>query len=252
MSAQGALKSNWLRSLLSILAGLVLAGIVMRISGYNVGQAYSALWTGATGLQSGAASGGPMDIALGPSLHLNKYLLAQSLSRVTPLLFCGLAVAVGLRAGLFNIGAQGQLIMGGLTAAVVGGANLPPVVAVPVTLLSAAIAGGVWGALAGFLKAARGVHEVISTIMLNYIAANVANYLVTHNLKDAQNGIEQTREIGAAAQLHELVLASGLTSGLLVALLAAVGVTVLIRSTVLGYRIRGRRHGRGSGADLRH
>src|SRR2546430_17553371 len=96
------------RALLSIIAGLLIAGILMQVSGYDPRAAYSALATGATGLQSGKAVGpNNLSFGVGPWVaHLNKYLLAQSLAKVTPLLFAGLSVTLGLTAGLFNIGAQ--------------------------------------------------------------------------------------------------------------------------------------------------
>src|SRR5579871_3793349 len=107
-----------LRPLLSVLVGLALAALLMQLSGYHAGTAYGAMWTGGTGLEAGPARNSN-DLALG-FLHINKYHLGQSLAKVTPLLFIGLAVALGLRAGLFNIGAQGQMTLGALAAAVVG------------------------------------------------------------------------------------------------------------------------------------
>src|SRR5262245_12477876 len=111
------------RALFSIVVGMLVAATVMRLSGYDPLAALSALWTGATGLQTGPANG-TNEIAIGAGRfvgHLNLYNLAQSLARMTPLLFAGLSVALSLRAGLFNIGAQGQMVAGALAAAVVGG-----------------------------------------------------------------------------------------------------------------------------------
>ena len=114
------------KSLLSILAGLLVAGIIMQVSGYNPWQAFSALWQGATGLHTGTAA--PNDLSLGAgkfAIHLNRYNLAQSLSKMTPLLLCGLSVGLGLRAGLFNIGAQGQMLAGALAGGCVGFIGAP-------------------------------------------------------------------------------------------------------------------------------
>src|ERR1051326_2315452 len=99
MSERLRMSGKLLRPILSILAGLVIAAIVIQASHYSAMEAFRTLWTGATGLQGGAASG-PNQIALG-SGHLNLYQLAQSLAKVTPLIFTGLAIALGLRAGLF-------------------------------------------------------------------------------------------------------------------------------------------------------
>lgn len=226
-----------------------MAALLMQLSGYDVRAAYLALWSGATGLASGPAHGSSQ-IPLGP-LHLNLNLLAQSLARVAPLLLVGMAIALGLRAGLFNIGAQGQMTVGALAAAVVGlwggssssggagtGGGLPPLVHLPLTLLAGTVAGGLWGALPGLLKAYRGVHEVIATIMLNYLALNLVTYLVTHNLKDPTSASTQSPLIAPSATLTTWPAGSNLTIGFLLALLLAAAITFLIQRTALGYQIR--------------
>ncbi len=240
---------KYLRPLFSILAGLLIAAIVIQASHYNALEAFSALWTGATGLQGGAASGASQ-IALG-SGHLNLYQLAQSLAKVTPLIFTGLAIALGLRAGLFNIGASGQMLVGALVAALVGqiGQNghveatngtLPPGLHVALTLLAGFAAGAAWGAIPGWLKAKRGVHEVISTIMLNFVAQLVITYLVQRDLKDPAPGNEsaQTAIIAKSAWLWPYIPHSALTFGLPLAILSALALTILIRRTALGFQIR--------------
>jgi ABC-type uncharacterized transport system permease subunit len=230
-------RSGMLRPVLSVAVGLILAAALMALSGYSPGEAFSALWTGATGLAAGPARG-THDLAFG-SGHIALFQMAQSFSKMTPLLFCGLAVALGLRAGLFNIGAQGQMTFGALAAAAVGmRTGLPPLLHVPLTLAAGAIAGAAWGALPGLLKARRGVHEVISTIMLNFVALDIANYLVTHNMRDPNSQNPQTPEVAASAMLTPLIPHTALTIGLLLALLAALAVTLLIRYTALGYAIR--------------
>lgn len=228
------------RPLLSAPIGLALAALIIAASGYSVGDACAALWTGATGLEGGPAQAANQ-IGLGP-FHLNLFLLAQSLAKTTPLLFNGLAIALALRAGLFNIGAQGQMTVGALAAGVVGAwgrnGSIPPFVHLVLVALAGVMAGALWGAVPGLLKATRGVHEVLSTIMLNYIAIDVATYLVTHGLKDPNDQSPQTAPIAPSAELAPFVMGSNLTIGLLIALLAAVGVTLLIRRTALGYQIR--------------
>jgi ABC-type uncharacterized transport system permease subunit len=229
--------SGMLRPMLSVLVGLILAAALMKASGYSPGEAFSALWTGATGLAAGPPHG-THDLAFG-SGHIALFQMAQSFSKMTPLLFCGLAVALGLRAGLFNIGAQGQMTFGALAAASVGArAGLPPWVHVPLTLAAGAAAGALWGALPGLLKARRGVHEVISTIMLNFVALDIANYAITHNLRDPNSQNPQTVEIASSAVLTPLIPHTAFTGGLVLALLAALAVTLLIHYTALGYAIR--------------
>ncbi|HZO88254.1 MAG TPA: ABC transporter permease [Chthonomonadaceae bacterium] len=242
------------RALFSVLAGLLLAALLMKASGYDVGAALSALWSGATGIAPGP-SRGPNQIPIGIGAwkaHLDKFVLAQSLARATPLIWAGLSVALALRGGLFNIGAQGQLIVGALAAAVVGmlgkgseaGGDVtggwPPWLHVPLTLLTGAAAGAVWGAIPGWLKARRGVHEVLSTILLNYIAADIASYLVTHGLKDpnSHSMAPQTGLMAASAWLTPAVPGSNLTVGLLLAVTAAALVAFLLQRTALGYEIR--------------
>jgi simple sugar transport system permease protein len=235
-------RSGLKRSLLSIAIGMIVAGLLIQLSGYNALTAYGALWTGATGLQAGPAMG-PSDITVGTG-HLDLFQLAQSLATITPLLLCGLAVALGLRAGLFNIGAQGQMTAGALAAACAGligstgHGGLPAFIHVPLIIAVGGIAGAVWGGLAGFLKAWRGVHEVISTIMLNFIGLDLATYLVSHNLRDPHSQNLQTTTIAPSALLSPLVAHSNLTIGLFLAIAAAIGLNFLISKTSTGFSIR--------------
>ena len=239
MTLEGSAKSRLIRSGISISLGLILAALLIQISGYNAIEAFSALWIGATGLQSGVASSSPTEVALGAG-HLNLFLLAQSLARVTPLLFCGLAVALALRAGLFNIGAQGQMVVGALAGAAVGLAptSLPPALHVTLALAGGAAAGAFWGVIPGILKAWRGVHEVLSTIMLNFIGLNLVAYLVSHNLKDPNSQSLQTSQIAKSAWLEPLVAHSNLTIGLLIAVLFALALPFFLSRTPLGFQIR--------------
>lgn len=246
-------QSTLLRSFLSILLGLFVVGVVLKLSGYRPLEAYQALWEGATGIRAGK----PISVQdrgfyVGSwQGHFSLYTFAQTLSNITPLLFTGLSIALALRAGLFNIGAQGQMTAGALAAAVVGamgtGGSLSPVVGtlpryihIPLVLVVSACAGAAFGGLAGYLKAKRGVHEVLSTIMLNYVVLNLTNYLVTHNLKDPNpsNMAMQTGLIAKSAWLNPLVANSNLTMGLGLALVCAVAVAFLLGFTALGYEIR--------------
>ncbi|MCS6776057.1 MAG: ABC transporter permease [Chloroherpetonaceae bacterium] len=237
--------SGLARALLSVGIALVVAAVIMHLSGYDALSGLAALWAGATGLRAGPPQAdGQIAFGAGPFTgHLDVYNLAQSLARSTPLLFTGLSVALGLRAGLFNIGAQGQMIAGALAAAVIGGAGggtLPGPVHLLLVLCAGALAGAAWGAVPGILRATRGVHEVISTILFNYLATNLATYLVTHGLKDPdpRKMAPQTAAIAPTAHLHPWVAGSNLTAGLLLALVAAMGVACLVRRTSAGFQIR--------------
>jgi simple sugar transport system permease protein len=236
--------------LLSVVLGLLLAAMILRLFGYDVQAAFGALWSGATGLQSGpvrAANDIPLRLGFWEG-HLSLFVLAQSLAKATPLMLAGLSVAVALRAGLFNIGAPGQILMGALCAALMGAlgkggygtSGWSPFWQLPLTLLAGMAGGALWGAIPGLLKAWRGVQEVLTTIMLNYIAINFADYLVTHNLKDPnpKNMAEQTALMAKSAWLAPLIPGSNLTLGFVLALLMAVWIAFLFRRTAFGYEIR--------------
>ncbi len=225
--AKKALLRAVLRPIGAVSLGLLVVALFIGLSGYNVPQVFSSLFIGATGLQ------------LAP-FKVDPFPLAQSLAQTAPLLFTGAAIAFALRAGLFNIGAQGQMVVGAVAAAVVGIWNptLFGPVHIALCLLAGGLGGGLLGAVAGLLKAYRHVHEVLSTIMLNYIAADAADYLVTHGLKERHSMAPQTVKIAQAAYLHPFVSGSGLNAGLLVAIAAAVGASLIVKYTSLGFRIR--------------
>jgi simple sugar transport system permease protein len=171
------------------------------------------------------------------------YGIGQTLFKATPLIFTGLAVALGFRAGLFNIGAEGQLYLGGFVAGVVGwaAAGLPAVLLLPACMLAAAAAGGLWGAIPGVLKARFGAHEVINTIMLNFIAFALVSYLGRPLFLTAT---VRTGDIGSGAELPRLqafmpaLQGSPANTAILVGLLLAVAVGVLLFRTRLGYALR--------------
>jgi simple sugar transport system permease protein len=171
------------------------------------------------------------------------YGIGQTLFKATPLIFCGLAVAVGFRAGLFNIGVEGQLTVAAFAAALAGArfAPLPAPLLLPLTLLVAMLVGAAWGAVPGVLKARFGAHEVINTIMLNFIAMALVSYLGRGVFQPAT---VRTAEIGAGATLPRLdtwwpaLRGSPANLSLLLGLLAAAAVGVLLFRTRLGYELR--------------
>ena len=172
------------------------------------------------------------------------YGLGQVLFKATPLIFTGLACAVGFRAGLFNIGAEGQLYVGAFAAAWAGFTfpGLPAVLLVPVCFAAAAVAGGAWGAVPGYLKARFGAHEVINTIMLNFVALALTSYLVSDVFVVPQT--VHTPEIAPAAQVWRLervlplFAASPVNVTLLLALAAAAGCGFFLWRTRAGYELR--------------
>lgn len=160
--------------------------------------------------------------------------------RTCPLLLCGLAVAVAFRAGIWNIGAEGQLLVGAVMVAWLGtrvGA-WPAPLAILLVLGAAALGGALWAGIAGLLRSARGVDEVISTIMLNFIAAGMVGWLVNGPLMEAASTYPQSDALAAAARLPRLFTGYRLHAGLLVALLCAAGTWMLLFRTALGFEMR--------------
>ncbi|QYJ16382.1 putative riboflavin import permease protein RfuC [Rubrobacter xylanophilus DSM 9941] len=202
--------------LVAIALALVVGAVIVLATGNNPLAAYRALIVGAVG--SPAAIG-------------------RTLLNATPLIFTGLAVAVAFRAGLFNIGGEGQLYIGAITAAILGVSLgfLGPL-AIPVVLFACFLTGFLWGAIPGLLKARFGAHEVITTIMLNFVAINLATYLALKPFR-TEGLVPGTDFIEPAARIPALGLGRA-NYGLLIALLAAVAVYLLLWRTTLGFRLR--------------
>jgi len=168
--------------LVAIFISFAIGAVIMLATGYNPAAAYAALFEGAFG--SPASLGRILlyelrltDAAPGPQDTASLAAIGRTLVNTTPLIFTGLAVAVAFRTGLFNIGGEGQFFMGAMAAAWLGVALgfLGPG-AIPIVLIACGIAGFLWGAVPGVLKAYFGAHEVITTIMLNFIAIFLTSY----------------------------------------------------------------------------
>jgi len=202
----------------AVLLALLIGAVLLLISGANPIEAYAALFRGAFG----------SPIAIG-----------RTLEKATPLIFSGLAVAFAFKAGMFNIGAQGQLLFGAITAAFLGFAlhGLPSYIHMPLALIGGALAGGAYAYIPGALKAYRGVHEVITTIMLNYIAINITDYLADGPWKDTSPGnvVARTPNIDPAAVIGKL---GPVPIGFIIAILAAFVVWWLLQKTTVGFEIR--------------
>lgn len=204
--------------LIAILVSFVIGAIVILATGNNPAAAYGALLRGALG---------------------DPAAVGQTLLNATPLTFTGLAVAVAFRAGLFNIGGEGQLYIGAITAAAVGVTlgSLGPLGTV-VVLLACILTGFLWGAIPGFLKAYFGAHEVITTIMLNFVAINLATYLALKPLS-SEGLVPGTATIDPAARIPFIGFGLGRANyGFFLALVAAVVVYLLLWRTRRGFEIR--------------
>lgn len=206
--------------IVAILLGMVFGGLAIVATGGDPVLAYQSLVQGALG---------------------SRYGFGEMLLSTTPLLFSGLAVAFSFHCGLFNIGVEGQLTMGAMAAAIVGFAiqGIPPLIHISLALTAGAIAGGIWGGIPGYLKARLGVHEVINTIMLNFIAFAITGYLVgPYGPLTASDQLPASPMIVEAARLPRFLQGTRLTAGIFIALGAAFVVWVILWHTRLGYRIR--------------
>jgi general nucleoside transport system permease protein len=205
----------------------------------SVGNAYGALIGGAIGdpgqyakaIQSGDAAA--MITAATP--------LSETLLQATPLIFTGLAVALGFQAGLFNIGAEGQLFVGAATATYVGFAlvGVPWFIHLPLTILAGFVGGALWGFIPGFLKARTGAHEVIVTIMLNYVAYLLIDFILKipgYQREGRSDPISRVTE--ASAWYPALIDGLRANWGFVLGLLAAVAVSWLLFRSTKGFELR--------------
>lgn len=216
-------------------------GDALAAIGQSVGAAYGALLKG--------AFLDPLTLqeALAGETEWSKVFIpiSETLVNAAPLIFTGLAVALAFRAGMFNIGANGQAILGAIVATTVGFAlSLPPGLHLVVALLAGMAGGALWGLVPGALKARTGAHEVITTIMLNYIAANLLVYLVTlKGFQQAGRSDAISNRVADSAALPGLPAAFGgdllrVNLGIGVAFLAAAGVWWLLQRSTVGFEFR--------------
>ena len=249
--------------LLAIFTGLLVGAIVIVVTDANVIEAYRNFFhdpLGAIGLTfqtifvaygalfSGAL-GSPVRIFTafqtlfstgnGEPLLRAFWPLTESLVAATPYILAGLAVSIGFKAGLFNIGAEGQFMMGALGSAWVGYAfHLPWYIHLPLALLGGALAGAIWAFIPGYLKAATGAHEVVNSIMMNYIAFRLSDWLLNGPMK-ATGYRPITPVIDATANLPAFFPDPvRLNLGFIVALLVAVFVYWLLFKTTFGFEVR--------------
>jgi len=179
---------------------------------------------------------------LGRGAFGSRYDFGMTLFYSTPLIFTGLSVAIAFHAGLFNIGAEGQLTLGALGAAVVGAVwpGLPWPLAPVLATFAAILAGTVWGLIPGWLRARRGSHEVINTIMLNFVAAGLASYAALYLFKNPDSQNPETRPIGTGYLIHQFAIFGGapVSMALPLAILSAALVWILLWRMALGFEIR--------------
>ena len=227
-----ALPGKLLPSLAAVLLAMLCGAALLAASGVSPWQAAAQLLRGATGLDFAQPVSGwwPHPARLG-----------NSLTEATPLILAGLAVALPLTGGFFNLGAEGQLLMGGLGATLAGlhAAALPPAMQTSCALLAGSLFGAAWAFLPGWLKLHRQLGEIITTIMFNFIAFWLVSYLVHGPLKDPSGaGYPWSRELPAAVHLPRFFGTMRMSAGFPLAVAAAVIVFILLRQTTFGYALR--------------
>lgn len=165
--------------------------------------------------------------------------IGETLVATSALLFPSLGVALAFRAGLFNIGAEGQLLVGAMLAGAAGAVmTLPPALAIIVMLVLGAIGGGFWGAIAGWMKAKLRANEIISTLMLNFVAQYITLYLVSGPLKGPEATGAETAWLQNSYWLPTLIAHTRLSIGILIAIAIAIALQFVFRRTVFGYELR--------------
>lgn len=211
--------------LLSLLTALIIGAGVILIAGQNPLDAYTSLFLGAFGDQRA---------------------IANTLAKSTPYIIGGLAVSLGFKSGLFNIGVEGQLYAGALLAVWIGVTpatqGLPAFILLPLALLGGLVGGMFWGAIPGYLRAKTGAHEVINTIMLNFIAFRLTDWIIKSKdpiiLLDTTSSVPRTPIVAEAAQLPELIARAELHGGLFISLALVFVVWWLLFKTTIGFELR--------------
>lgn len=207
-------------------------GKFLTSAGSKIGNSYLAIFQGSIF---------DINLARGSGLLRGFYPLSETIVTATPLILCGLSVALAFRSGLFNIGAQGQFIFGAIGASYVGFTfSLNPILHVVLVLLVAILFGGFYGGLVGVLKAKTGAHEVIVTIMLNYIAALFILWLLKTSLFLRPGRLDPIApEVNPSAQLPKLFGENlRIHSGIILAILATIFVSWLLKTSTLGFKFR--------------
>ena len=217
------LEGDVLYTIISIIAGFMIGAIFLMIAGISPAVAYGKLFS---------------------SVFSKPKYLVWTLVYASPLIFTGLSVAFSFKTGVFNIGAEGQFVIGGLVACILGIVlKLPAGLHALVCLVAAAAAGCVWSLIVGILKVKRGIHEVLSFIMFNWIAFYLSNYMVNlpfiHRAKT-----EATQDVAATARL---LIPEGIRNslgcgsahwGFVLAIIAAIIIWIIIEKTTLGYKLK--------------
>lgn len=219
------LQSAFFRTLISIVVGFAVGAVFLAAVQIDVGAAYGKLFS---------------------SIFANAKSLSYSVVYATPLIILGLSVAFSFRTGVFNIGAEGQFVVGSMAACVVGIlVPAPAIVLVPLCVLASAAAGAVWGMIVGILKVKWGINEVLSMIMFNWIAFYLSNYIAGLPAIKSDGNAEATKNVQEAAMIllpkgviSKLGLCNSANWGIFVAILLSIFCYVVIEKTTLGFSLK--------------
>jgi simple sugar transport system permease protein len=197
---------------------LLMGAVLIMLAGVNPFSAYYALFWGAFS-----------DI----------YGISSTLVKTTPLIFAGLGVALAFKGGYFNVGAEGQLYLGGLGATLAGLfiPDLSPVLNIPLALLSGFIAGGVWSIIPGYLKAKHGVNEIITCIFMYFIALLLISHMVSGPLFEGGSQAAMSPEIGVSSRLPIIIPNTDVHLGIVICLLLVFILHFIMKKTTVGYQI---------------
>ena len=209
----------------AVLIALLLAGIIIFVTGSSPLEAYRALIEGAF---------------LRPATETRASAFSDTLVATVPFLLLALGISLAFTSGLFNVGAEGQFYMGALIATVIGFkiTGLPMIIHLPLTLIGGALAGAVWAGIAGVLKAKRGASEVITTIMLNYVAYSIVDYLVNGPIRGTGSA-PRTPDVSPSAAIPAIFGAPDrLHYGFVIAIVMAIVYWFVMQRTTLGFRLR--------------
>ena len=233
------LKKPVTATFIAIFLGFVVSAIVLSLAGYNPIDAFSALFNG---------------------IFSKPKYISNTIIKATPIILTGLSVAFAFKTGLFNIGAEGQYIIGTIASTIVGiKLNLPAILEIPIVIMAGVIAGAIFGGIVGVLKAKFGIHEVITSIMLNWIALYLSNFIVSTdifhqpdststyminesgfttilgNWKTSDAGIEF---LSQHKWLSEVLLKTDVNIGIIIAIIMAILISILLYKSAKGYELR--------------
>lgn len=208
---------------IAIVVAIIISGFfVMWAKGYPITKYFTAI--------------GDLFISIWQGSFQSPQVMFQMLEYVTPLIFTGVANAIAFRTGLFNIGAEGQFMLGLLAAALLGLIpGLSPIIHIPLIIIGGMLAGGGYAAITGFLKAKLGINEVITSIMLNYIALHSINLII---LRTPLNTNDATPEIQPSAMLHQFIPSSKANVSIFIAIIVAIAIYYILKHTTIGYELR--------------